>query len=88
VAVLEFLMSESVSEPVRLRAAVEILERAGIRGGVEIGPLPQEESPIVVLEQRLATLTRRLTEAQALGTEPGWQAKAAEPDDHPPVPGG
>ena len=41
VAVLEFLMSDGVSEAVRLRASCEILDRAGIRGGVEIRPLPQ-----------------------------------------------
>lgn len=67
VAVLEFLMSESVSEPVRLRAAVEILDRAGIRGGMEIRPLPQEESPAVILEERLRTLTRRMAEAEDRG---------------------
>jgi hypothetical protein len=33
---LEELMSDAESEPVRLKAATEILDRAGIRGGVEI----------------------------------------------------
>jgi hypothetical protein len=38
--VLETLMNEAQSEAVRLRAAIEILDRAGIRGGVEIRTLP------------------------------------------------
>jgi hypothetical protein len=36
VDMLEVLMDEATSEPVRLGAAKEILDRAGIRGGVEI----------------------------------------------------
>jgi len=35
VDVLEELMSEAASEPVRLKASTEILDRAGVRGGVE-----------------------------------------------------
>ena len=64
VVVLETLMDEGQSEAVRLRAAVEILDRAGIRGGVEIRPLPVHESPAEVLQQRLATLSRRMSEAR------------------------
>jgi hypothetical protein len=33
---LEDLMENAESEPVRLKAATEILDRAGVRGGVEI----------------------------------------------------
>jgi hypothetical protein len=33
---LEDLMENAESEPVKLKAATEILDRAGIRGGVEI----------------------------------------------------
>jgi hypothetical protein len=33
---LEELMDSAESEPVRLKAATEILDRAGVRGGVEI----------------------------------------------------
>ena len=67
VVVLETLMDEGQSEAVRLRAAVEILDRAGIRGGVEIRPLPPQESPSEVLQQRLATLSRRMSEARDRG---------------------
>jgi hypothetical protein len=36
VDVLEDMMSNAESEPVKLKAATEILDRAGIRGGVEL----------------------------------------------------
>jgi hypothetical protein len=36
VDVLESLMESAESEPVRLKAATELLDRAGVRGGVEI----------------------------------------------------
>jgi hypothetical protein len=67
VVVLEMLMDEARSEAVRLSAAVEILDRAGIRGGVEIRPLPPQESPSEVLQERLATLSRRMSEARDRG---------------------
>jgi len=35
VDVLEDLMQNAVSEPVKLKASTEILDRAGVRGGVE-----------------------------------------------------
>jgi hypothetical protein len=72
VAVLEYLMSEGLSEPVRLRASCEILDRAGIRGGLDIRPLPLEESPVALLEHRLAVLSQRMGEAPSLGAESGW----------------
>src|SRR5829696_3355840 len=57
-------MDEGQSEAVRLRAAVEILDRSGIRGGVEIRSLPVHESPAEKLQHRLATLSRRMSEAR------------------------
>jgi hypothetical protein len=36
VEVLEQLMESAESEPVKLKAATEILDRAGVRGGIEI----------------------------------------------------
>jgi hypothetical protein len=36
VDVLEDLMNSAVSEPVRLKASTEILDRAGVRGGIEL----------------------------------------------------
>lgn len=67
-------MAEGLSEPVRLRASCEILDRAGIRGGLEIRPRPVEESPVAMLEERLATLSRRTREGLAAGEASGWIA--------------
>jgi hypothetical protein len=67
VSVLELLMNEAQSEAVRLRASIEILDRAGIRGGIEIRPLPPAESPTAMLEERLSVLTRRLADARDRG---------------------
>ena len=49
VDVLEELMQTATSEPVRLKASTEILDRAGVRGGVEI------EANVSVTETRPAT---------------------------------
>ena len=49
VDVLEELMQTATSEPVRLKASTEILDRAGVRGGMEI------EANVSVTETRPAT---------------------------------
>jgi len=56
---LEYLMDEAESEPVRLKAATEILDRAGIRGGVEIETnVNIDLRPAAdVIQERLARLT-------------------------------
>lgn len=61
-AMLEQLMESAESEPVKLKAATEILDRAGIRGGVEIdakvevSERPAEEQ----IRERLMRLAPRL----------------------------
>lgn len=72
VEVLEELMMDAQSEPVRLKASTEILDRAGVRGGVEltvevenVGLQPHE-----IIAQRLESLRNA-----ALG-----QIQAASPD--------
>jgi hypothetical protein len=52
-------MDEAESEPVRLKAATEILDRAGIRGGVEIETnVNIDLRPAAdVIQERLARLT-------------------------------
>jgi hypothetical protein len=58
IQLLEQLMESAESEPVKLKAATEILDRAGVRGGVELDV--QVEVSVVsasaVLEARLAKL--------------------------------
>ena len=58
VDVLEELMESAISEPVKLKAATEILDRAGVRGGVElnIDIKNTDRSPAEILTERLARL--------------------------------
>ena len=58
VDVLEELMETAISEPVKLKAATEILDRAGVRGGMElnIDVKNTDRSPAEILAERLARL--------------------------------
>ena len=58
VDVLEDLMETAISEPVKLKAATEILDRAGVRGGMElnIDIKNTDRSPAEILAERLARL--------------------------------
>lgn len=76
VDMLEDLMENAESEPVKLKAATEILDRAGVRGGVEIDStinIDVRPAASVIAErlQRLALgaaeATARLEEAGLLG---------------------
>ena len=56
---LEELMETAVSEPVRLKAATEILDRAGVRAGMEIDigvELKDARTPAQIIAERLARL--------------------------------
>jgi hypothetical protein len=58
VDVVEELMENATSEPVRLKAATEILDRAGVRGGVEldVGVDVNLRAPHEILAERLQRL--------------------------------
>jgi len=58
VDVVEELMENATSEPVRLKAATEILDRAGVRGGVEldVGVDVNVRAPHEILAERLQRL--------------------------------
>lgn len=58
VDVLEELMESAISEPVKLKAATEILDRAGVRGGVELNVdiRTTDRTPAEILAERLARL--------------------------------
>lgn len=59
VDVLEELMESATSEPVRLKASSEILDRAGVRGGMDIDlgvELKDSRSPAQIVAERLARL--------------------------------
>jgi hypothetical protein len=59
VDVLEELMETAASEPVRLKASTEILDRAGVRGGVEFDAkitLNDARDPATIVAERLSRL--------------------------------
>jgi hypothetical protein len=59
VDVLEQLMESAESEPVRLKASTEILDRAGVRAGMEIDlgiEITDSRSPAQIVQERLARL--------------------------------
>ena len=73
---LEELMNEAESEPVRLKASTEILDRAGLRAGVDVNldvEVTDNRNPADIVQERLARLAdgaRRTEEALAnLGIE-------------------
>lgn len=61
VDVLEDLMENAQSEPVRLKASTEILDRAGVRGGIEFDArleVTDGRSPAQVVAERLERLAK------------------------------
>jgi hypothetical protein len=61
VDVLEDLMENAASEPVRLKASTEILDRAGVRGGVELDAkidVTDGRSAADIVNERLARLSK------------------------------
>jgi hypothetical protein len=73
VDVLEDLMLNAESEPVKLKASTEILDRAGVRGGVEIDTnLSIEVRPAAsIINERLERLARGAIETAARLAEAG-----------------
>jgi hypothetical protein len=81
VDVLEDLMTNASSEPVKLKASTEILDRAGVRGGIELDAsvnVQHTQTPSEVVAERLARLARAAVDVAArlesapvqTGTEP------------------
>lgn len=63
---LEELMLSAASEPVRLKASTEILDRVGVRGGFEVDAKVEvtETNPADVVRERLARLADRVRAAE------------------------
>lgn len=78
VDVLEDMMSNAESEPVKLKAATEILDRAGIRGGVELDTnVNIDVRPAAsVIAERLNRLAINATDAAAKLAEQGIRVEA------------
>jgi hypothetical protein len=89
VETLEQLMLTSESEPVRLKASTEILDRAGVRGGIEVDQTVTVEhiDPAAQVRERLERLAGRLTRVDSLeAAAPGGDSVAdeqAEPAGEP-----
>jgi hypothetical protein len=89
VDVLEELMESAVSEPVRLKASTEILDRAGVRGGIEIDAnveVTDARPAHVVVAERLAKLASGAAAIEAvLGGVPGQTSKDFVEESSPVV---
>lgn len=74
VDVLEDLMENAQSEPVRLKASTEILDRAGVRGGIEFDArleVTDGRSPADIVAERLNRLAAGAIEVSAKLAENG-----------------
>lgn len=84
VDVLEDLMENAASEPVRLKASTEILDRAGVRGGIEFDArleVTDGRSPADIVAERLNRLAAGAIEASARLTEIGVVVEASDESD-------
>jgi len=75
VEILEQLMESAESEPVKLKAATEILDRAGVRGGIEIDAKVEVslKPAASLIEERLARLrpqAQNIIDAEVVESEP------------------
>lgn len=84
VDVLEELMENAASEPVRLKASTEILDRAGVRGGVEFDAnvnINDGRSPAQIIAERLQRLAGGAVEIAARLSESGIEITARDESD-------
>jgi len=88
VDVLEDLMENAISEPVKLKASTEILDRAGVRGGMELDvgvEVTDSRPPAVIVAERLQRLAEGavmvaggLGARVQIGTDPDPEIEDAE----------
>lgn len=84
VDVLEDLMENASSEPVRLKASAEILDRAGVRGGVEFDAninINDSRSPAQIVAERLSRLASGAAEIAAKLSEAGIEIPTKDESD-------
>lgn len=80
------LAENSTSDAVRLKATTEVMDRAGVRGGVELDvSVSQSQDPAVLLRDRLSTLRKRTEDSIIEGetAEPGGSVPAIEASPEP-----
>jgi hypothetical protein len=81
VDVLEDLMQNAESEPVKLKASTEILDRAGVRGGVELDAnvkVIDDRSPAVIIAERLQRLAGGAIQVAAQLSSDGVEIQDAD----------
>jgi hypothetical protein len=84
VDILEDLMENAASEPVRLKASTEILDRAGVRGGVEFDAkieVHDGRPPAQIVAERLQRLATGAIEVAAKLSEAGIEISAKDGSD-------
>ena len=84
VDVLEDLMENAASEPVRLKASAEILDRAGVRGGVEFDAtinVHDGRPPAVIVAERLQRLASGAVEMAAKLSAAGIEIPTKDESD-------
>ncbi len=81
---LEDLMENAASEPIRLKAATEILDRAGVRGGIEIDGnvnVNDGRSPAQIVAERLNRLAGGAVTMAAQLASAGVEVSASDESD-------
>ena len=84
VDILEDLMENAASEPVRLKASTEILDRAGVRGGIEFDAkleVHDGRPPAQIVAERLNRLAAGAIEVAAKLAEAGIEIKTKDDSD-------
>lgn len=84
VDVLEDLMENAASEPIRLKASTEILDRAGVRGGIEFDAninVIDGRSPAQIVAERLSRLSLGAIELAAKLSEAGIELPSKDDSD-------
>lgn len=84
VDVLEDLMENAISEPVKLKASTEILDRAGVRGGVEVDAnlnVTDSRSAADIVADRLARLSRSAIDVASRLVEAGVSQEESDVND-------
>lgn len=84
VDVLEDLMENATSEPVRLKASAEILDRAGVRGGIEFDAninVSTDRTPAQIVAERLQRLAGGAASIAAQLNSDGVQIEASDESD-------
>jgi len=81
---LEDLMENAASEPIRLKAATEILDRAGVRGGIEFDAnvnINDGRSPAQIVAERLNRLAGGAVTMAAQLASAGVEVSASDESD-------